>query len=85
MAHRLKPLFVTNKSDTVRELFYDLMVYLYDKFDEFKGYAKSSLIRGLADPQESIRKRIVEYWSDASRLQQDPVVRAEQLLSLIYD
>jgi hypothetical protein len=43
------------------------------------------LIRGLADPQESIRKRIVEYWSDASRLQQDPVVRAEQLLSLIYD
>ena len=64
----MKGLFVTNKSEHVRELFYDLMVYLYDKFDEFKGYAKSSLIRGLSDPSPDVRNKIIEYWNHDSRL-----------------
>ena len=64
MAHRLKELFVNNKSENLRELFYDLMVFLYDKFDEFKSIAKSALIRGLSDPSEEIRQRIGEYWNN---------------------
>lgn len=64
VAHRLKELFVNNKSENLRELFYDLMVFLYDKFEEFKGIAKSALIRGLSDPSEEIRQRIGEYWNN---------------------
>jgi len=61
------------------------MVYLYDKFDEYKVYAKSSLIRGLSDTSESIRQRIVDYWNNEARLKNYPLIRTEQLLTLIYD
>ena len=43
-AHKLKEIFVNNKSDHTRELFFDLMVYLYDKFDEFKVRHTQDLI-----------------------------------------
>lgn len=61
------------------------MVYLYDNFEEFKGYAKSSLLRGLSDSSESIRQRLVDYWNDNARLDTDPLLRTEQILTLIYD
>lgn len=48
----LKAIFVSNKSVPTRELYFDLMVYLYEKFEEFKVFAKSSLIHALADPSE---------------------------------
>lgn len=84
-AHKLKEIFVNNKSDHTRELFFDLMVYLYDKFDEFKVIAKSSLIRGFSDPSESIRKNITNYWNCEVRLDSEPHLRTEQLLNVIYD
>ena len=85
VAHKLKDLYVNNKSENIRELFYDLMVFIYDNFEEFKGVAKSSLIRGLSDSSESIRNRIVEYWNSPLRLNIDPLIRTEQLMTLIYD
>jgi hypothetical protein len=48
-AHKLKPLFIENKNEMSRELFFDLMVFVYDSYDDFKGVAKSCLIRGLSD------------------------------------
>lgn len=60
-----------------------MMVFLYDT--EFKPYAKSALIRGLADSSEAIRLKIVEYWNSELRLSTDPLLRTEQLLTLIYD
>ena len=76
-AHKLKEIFVNNKSEHTRELFFDLMVYLYDKFDEFKVYAKSSLIRGFSDPSETIRQRIIDYWNCEVRLDNEPYLRTE--------
>ena len=51
IADRLKSVYITNKNDSIRELFYDVMVYIYDNSEEldFKSVAKSSLIHGLSD------------------------------------
>jgi hypothetical protein len=43
-------LFSENKNDFSRALYYDLMIYLYEEFEQYKSIAKSALIRGLADP-----------------------------------
>ena len=69
---RLKLLFAANKNEYSRALFYDLMVYLYDNFKEFQGYAKSSLIRGFADPSKEIKEKLICYWNDSERLCLDP-------------
>ena len=61
---RLKPLFITNKNEFSRAIFFDIMVTLYDNFPEFAPYAKSSLIRGLSDPSKEIRDKLINYWSD---------------------
>ena len=77
VVHRLKEVFVQSKSDTIRELFYDFMVILYEKSSDYKAHAKSSLIRGLVDEQKSIRSRIIQYWDQNSRLSADPRQRVE--------
>ena len=48
------------------------MVILYDRYPEYKVYAKSSLIRGLIDESDTIRQRIIEYWNQSQRLSLDP-------------
>ena len=60
---RLKPLFISNKNEFSRAIFFDIMVTLYDHFPEFAGFAKSSLIRGLSDPSKEIREKLITYWS----------------------
>ena len=82
---RLKPLFAANKNEYSRALFYDLMVYLYDNFKEFQAYAKSSLIRGLADPSSEIKEKLITYWNDSERLCLDPQARFVQILTDLYD
>ena len=74
---RLKQLFTTNKNEYSRALFYDLMVYVYDQFEQFrdKGGVKSALIRGLSDKSKVIRDKLVGFWSDSTRLGLDPTVR----------
>lgn len=54
ISDRLKPVYISNKNEQIREIFYDLMVHLYDTNEEFKGVAKSSLIRGLSDASPRI-------------------------------
>ena len=82
---RLKLLFAGNKNEFSRALFYDLMVYLYDNFPQFQGFAKSSLIRGLADPSKEIREKLSSYWNSSERLSLDPQTRLRQLLTELYD
>lgn len=60
---RLKPLFVSNKNEFSRAIFFDIMVTLYDSFPDFAELAKSSLIRGLSDPSKEIREKLITYWS----------------------
>lgn len=69
---RLKPLFIENKNEYSRAIFFDIMVNLYDNFPDFAHYAKSSLIRGLSDPSKEIRERLIAYWSSPLRLSLDP-------------
>lgn len=69
---RLKNLFVLNKNDYSRGLFYDLMVFLYDQYDYLRASIKSSLIRGLSDKSNVIRDKLIKFWSDSSRLGLDP-------------
>lgn len=35
---QLKPLFVKNKTEYSRGLFYDLMVNLYDRYEEYRSH-----------------------------------------------
>lgn len=65
-------LFVANKNDYSRGLFYDLMVFLYDQFESLRQLVKPGLIRGLADRSKVIREKLVSFWSDPSRLALDP-------------
>ena len=65
---RLKPLFISNKNEFSRAIFFDIMVILYDQFPEFAFQAKSSLIRGLSDSSEQIREKLITYWSSPERL-----------------
>ena len=85
MVPRLKLLFAGNKNEFSRALFYDLMVHLYDNFHQFQGFAKSSLIRGLADPSKEIREKLISYWNSSERLSLDPQIRLRQLLTELYD
>jgi hypothetical protein len=72
IAPKLKGLFSTNKNELTRGLYFDLMVFIYENLPEFKQIAKSSIIRGLADPSKDIRDRIVEWWNNPARLDLDP-------------
>lgn len=85
VAQKLKHLFACNKNELTRGLFYDLMVFVYENFPEFKQIAKSSIIRGLSDPSKEIRDRIIEWWNNPARLDCEPTRRVEQILSEIYD
>lgn len=70
---RLKALFVNNKNDYSRGLFYDLMVFLYDQFPQLRTIdVKSALIRGLSDKSKVIRDKLTAFWSDPARLSLDP-------------
>ena len=69
---RLKPLFIANKNEFNRAIFFDVMVNLYDNFPEFTQFAKSSLIRGLSDPSKEIRDKLIIYWSSPERLALKP-------------
>lgn len=82
---RLKPLFISNKNELTRGIFFDIMVNLYDNFPEFVAYAKSSLIRGLSDPSSEIRDNLTAYWHNASRLSLEPNLRLHQILTDLYD
>jgi hypothetical protein len=81
---RLKVLFISNKNDYSRGLFYDLMVFLYDQFDQMRVEVKSALIRGLSDSAKLIRDKLIGFWSDPARLSLDPTIRMQQLMSDLY-
>jgi hypothetical protein len=81
---RLKQLFVNNKNDYSRGLFYDLMVFLYDQFEQLRPEVKSGLIRGLSDKSKKIRDTLVMFWSDPARLSLDAVERIKQLMSELH-
>ena len=72
-AHKLKPLFIDNKNEISRELFFDVMVFVYDSYDDFKGVDKSCLIRGLSVNSSVIQLKLVEYWNQHVRLDVDPL------------
>ena len=72
---RLKPLFISNKNDFSRAIFFDIMVTLYDNYPDFILYAKSSLIRGLSDPSTEIREKLITYWASPNRLSPEPKTR----------
>lgn len=82
---RLKPLFIANKNEFNRAIFFDVMVNLYDSFPEFALYAKSSLIRGLSDSSKEIQDKLITYWSSPQRLSLEPNKRLHQLLTELYD
>ena len=65
-------LFVANKNDYSRGLFYDLLVFLYDQLAHLRGEVKSALIRGLSDKSKVVRDKLTAFWSDPARLSLDP-------------
>jgi len=85
IAPKLKNIFSNNKNELSRALFYDLMVFVYENLPEFKVIAKSAIIRGLSDQSKEIRDRIVTWWNNPQRLELDPFLRVEQLLTELYD
>lgn len=87
ISDRLKTIYIHNKNDSIRDRFYELMVFIYDHSSElnFKADAKSSLIKGLSDPSTEIQEKLLKYWNSPSRLSNDPFERMEQLLTVLYD
>ena len=83
---QLKHLFVKNKNEYCRGRFYDLMVNLYDRYEEFRKdeVVKGSLIHGLNDSSQVIRDKLAGFWNDQNRLDLDPVVRLQQLMDIMY-
>lgn len=83
---QLKHLFVKNKNEYCRGRFYDLMVNLYDRYEEFRKdeAVKGSLIHGLNDSSQMIRDKLSGFWNDQNRLDLDPVVRLQQLMDIMY-
>jgi DNA-dependent protein kinase catalytic subunit len=81
---RLKQLFVNNKNDYSRALFYELMVFLYDQFEQLRNEVKSGLIRGLSDKSKVIRDKLISFWSDPARLSLDAVERIKQVMNDLH-
>jgi hypothetical protein len=81
---RLKQLFVNNKNDYSRALFYELMVFLYDQFEQLRNEVKSGLIRGLSDKSKVIRDKLISFWSDPTRLSLDAVERIKQVMNDLH-
>lgn len=76
---QLKHLFVKNKNEYCRGRFYDLMVNLYDRYEEFRmdEVVKGSLVHGLNDSSKMIRDKLAGFWNDQNRLDLDPAVRLQ--------
>ena len=57
---------MNNKNEYSRGLFYDLMVNLYDRYEEYRQNetVKGSLIHGLNDSSKMIRDKLAEFWND---------------------
>ena len=75
----LKPLFVKNKTEYSRGLFYDLMVNLYDRYEEYRSHpaVQGSLVHGLSDSSKNIRDKLVQFWDNQNRLELDPLGRLQ--------
>lgn len=85
---KLKPLFITNKNEYSRGRFYDLMVYLYDQYEnEFRNQdeVKGALIHGLNDESKMIQDTMAKFWNDKNRLDLDPLTRLQQLMDNMYN
>jgi hypothetical protein len=63
---QLKPLFVKNKNEYSRGRFYDLMVNLYDRYEEYRSHpaVQGSLVHGLGDGSKTIRDKLASFWDD---------------------
>lgn len=73
-------MFVGNKNDYSRGLFYDLLVFLYDTFPPLRVQVKPALIRGLSDKMRVIRDKLVQFWSDPVRMSTNAVERVKQVM-----
>jgi hypothetical protein len=83
---QLKALFVKNKNEFSRGRFYDLMVNLYDRYEEYRAHpaVQGALVHGLSDSSRTIRDKLAEFWNDQNRLDLDPLTRLQQLMDVLY-
>ena len=79
--YNIHTIMSNNRNHLTRGLYCDLMVSIYNTEEgEFKEIATIALIKGLEDPNEVIKKKLLFFWSDPTRLSPNP---SQRLLNLM--
>jgi len=78
-SYNIHSIMRNNRNHLTRGFYCDLMVALYEK-DQYKNIATASLIKGLEDQNQVIKEKLLQFWSDTSRLSPNP---SERLLEMM--
>ncbi|KAG0257869.1 hypothetical protein DFQ27_004903 [Actinomortierella ambigua] len=81
-------IFSSHSSLECRKLHYSLLMVLYNRHKANKNIAdpiRTQLLRGLADPSESIRRTALEFWYGQNHLSTDTFSKFRDILSTMYD
>ncbi|KAF9970692.1 hypothetical protein BGZ73_006560 [Actinomortierella ambigua] len=81
-------IFSSHSSLECRKLHYSLLMVLYNRHKANKNIAdpiRTQLLRGLADPSESIRRTALEFWYGQNHLSTDTFSKLRDILSTMYD
>eukprot|EP01080_Neovahlkampfia_damariscottae_P000233 gene233-4479_t len=79
-------MFHTTFSEPCRNLYYDILIWLYDNNEEVNKESEitKSILRGMSDESEVIRQKLLDFWNHESRLSSDSLDRLTQLFNKMY-
>ena len=96
MAHVLPTLcqtFTEHRKSNAREVFYSILILLWETFPERDGKdaldtqrpaVRRALLHGMADEAETIRVMVNKFWNESRRLSEEPFKRVPQTLTEVY-
>ncbi len=89
---KLKEMFSSHPDTRCRELFYRLLMWLWDNFEkgnaEFAKFRRDQLevglLGGFSDPSAEIRKAVYNFWDNPNRISPDPTHRLLECFRSLY-
>ncbi|KYQ91591.1 DNA-dependent protein kinase subunit [Tieghemostelium lacteum] len=78
--------FSSNSNEICRLIFYEILIYLYHNYQDFQQDKNivSSLLLGLSDENQTIHKKLLEFWDNNKILSLNTVTRLTVLFDQMY-
>jgi DNA-dependent protein kinase catalytic subunit len=84
--HSNDEIFHSIFSESCREMYYDILIWVFDNKEGFKkeDIIRLELLKGLCDKSDIVRKKVLDFWDQESRLSVESLKRLEQVFTLLY-